>query len=60
MLQQLVAEEAARNHESVVEAVNSRDPEAPVDVIGLELVRHALDIEHKLVLLETVWSQIVN
>jgi hypothetical protein len=29
-------------------------------VIGLELVRHALDVENKLVLLEPVRAQIVN
>src|SRR5437763_16334303 len=60
VLQQLIAEQAARNHESIIESVDARDTESPVDVIGLELVRHALDIKDELVLLEAVRAPIIN
>jgi hypothetical protein len=55
-LQELVAEEPPRNHEPVIEAVNARDAKAPVDVFGLELIRHAFDVENELVLFESIRS----
>ena len=51
MLDQLIAEEAARDHETVIEAVDAGDAKTPVDVIGLEFVRNAFDVENELVLL---------
>src|SRR5437762_2955423 len=44
----------------VIETVNAGDTKAPINMIGLELVRDALDVENKLVLLEAVRAQIVN
>src|SRR5436190_18688594 len=60
VLEQLIAEEAARDHEAVIESVNAGDTEAPSDVIRLEFVRHAFDVENELIFLESVWSQIVD
>src|SRR6266480_2532648 len=60
VLEKLIAKEAARNHESVIEPIDPGDAKSPVDVISLELVRHALDVENELVLLEAVWTQVVN
>ena len=60
VLEQLVAEKPARDHEAIVETVNARDPKAPIDVVSLELIRDPLNVENELVLLEPVWAQIVN
>ena len=60
VLEQLVAEKSARNHETIIKSVNAGDAKTPIDVIGLEFIRNALDVENELVLLYTVRAQIVN
>jgi hypothetical protein len=49
MFQQLVAEPAARNHESVIEPIDSGKPKTPIDMIGLILVGQTLEIKDDLV-----------
>jgi len=60
VLEELIAEKAARNHESIIEPIDAGDTESPVDVTGLELVRHALDVENELILLEPIGAQIID
>jgi len=60
VFKELIAEETARNHETVIESINARNAKAPIDVIGLEFVRYALEVENELVLLKTVRTQVVN
>src|SRR6266567_4756510 len=60
LLEELIAKQSARNHEPIVESIDAGDAESPIDVIGLELVRHALDIKNELVLLEPVRAQIID
>src|SRR5438128_10237102 len=60
VLQELIAKEPARDHEPVVKPVHARDAEAPVDVISLEFIRHTLDVEDELILLEPIRPQVVN
>src|SRR5207244_9717042 len=60
VLEQLITEQSAGNHEAIIESVNAGDAKAPVDMVSLELVRYAFDVENKLILLETIRPQIVD
>ncbi len=60
VLEQLITEQSAGNHEAIIESVNAGDAKAPVDMVCLEFVRHAFDVENELILLETIRPQIVD
>ena len=60
LLEQLITEQSAGNHEAIIESVNAGDAKAPVDMVCLEFVRHSFDVENELILLETIRPQIVD
>jgi len=56
----LAAENALRCGEAVVHAVERREAEAPVEVIGLDGVRNALDVDGRLIELNGIRVNIVS
>jgi hypothetical protein len=60
MAEELVAREAIGGRVAVILAVDRRQPEAPVDVVGLHGVGHALEVNDGLVELERIRRIIIR